>query len=41
MKRLKSRVIWGFNPVTRVVKSKKTYSRTKEKEQTRKDLKAW
>lgn len=41
MKHLKSRVTWGFNPVTRVLKSKKNYSRKKEKEQTRKDLKIW
>jgi hypothetical protein len=24
---MKTRVTWGFNPVTRTVKSKKTYSR--------------
>lgn len=41
MKNLKSRVTWGFNPVTRVVKSKKLYTRKKEKAKMRKDLKAW
>jgi hypothetical protein len=28
---MKSRVKWGFNPQTRVVKSKKVYSRKKNK----------
>ena len=37
MKRLKSRVIWGFNPVTRVVKSKKRYSRQREKQRMRRE----
>ena len=32
MKRLKTRVIWGFNPVTRVVKSKKAYNRKQQKQ---------
>jgi len=27
IKRLKSRITWGFNPVTRIKKSKKFYSR--------------
>jgi len=30
--RKKARVVWGFNPVTRVVKSKKNYSRAKSKQ---------
>ena len=25
--KIKSRVTWGFNPVTRIIKSKKIYSR--------------
>jgi hypothetical protein len=29
MKGLKSRVVWGFSPVTRVKASKKVYSRKK------------
>jgi len=43
MKRLKSRITWGFsfNPVTRVVKSKKNYSRKKEKQRIRRELKVW
>lgn len=28
---IKQRVTWGFNPVTRVVKSKKVYSRKNHK----------
>jgi len=32
MKKLKTRVTWGFNPVTRVVKSKKVYNRKKYKQ---------
>ena len=35
VQKLKHRVIWGFNPVTRVVKSKKRYSRNKSKDQKR------
>jgi len=35
MKRLKTRHTWGFNPVTRVVKSKKTYNRKQAKQQLR------
>ena len=27
MKKIKTRITWGFNPVTRIVKSKKKYSR--------------
>ncbi|CAA6804262.1 MAG: Unknown protein [uncultured Sulfurovum sp.] len=34
LKRLKTRITWGFNPVSRVVKSKKTYNRKKEKQRT-------
>ena len=41
MKQLKSRVTWSFNPVTRVVKSKKNYSRKREKHITRRELKVW
>ncbi len=26
-KKLKKRITWGFNPITRIVKSKKVYSR--------------
>jgi len=29
---IKTRVTWGFNPVTRVVKNKKEYNRAKEKQ---------
>jgi len=32
MQKLKTRVTWGFNPVTRVVKSKKVYNRKKNKQ---------
>ena len=39
--KLKQRVIWGFNPVTRVVKSKKIYKRSKEKQKVRKELKEY
>jgi hypothetical protein len=35
-KRTKTRVVWGFNPVSRVVKSKKLYSRKKMKNQLKK-----
>ena len=38
MKRLKTRKTWGFNPVTRVVKSKKVYNRNREKESFRKEI---
>ena len=41
MKQLKSRITWGFNPVTRVVESKKNYSRKKEKQRIRRELKTW
>jgi hypothetical protein len=30
LKTTKQRVTWGFNPVTRVVKSKKIYSRKRQ-----------
>ncbi len=29
IKKPKARVTWGFNPITRVIKSKKIYSRKK------------
>lgn len=29
----KSRTVWGFNPITRVVKSKKKYDRNKKKKE--------
>jgi len=35
VKRLKTRVIWSFNPVTRVVNSKKQYNRQQQKQQLR------
>jgi hypothetical protein len=38
MKALKTRKTWGFNPVTRVVKSKKVYNRNREKENLRKEI---
>jgi len=38
MKALKTRKTWGFNPVTRVVKSKKVYNRNREKESFRKEI---
>ena len=31
IKKPKTRVVWGFNPVTRVVPSKKIYNRKKHK----------
>lgn len=31
IKKLKTRVIWGFSPITRVVKNKKVYNRKREK----------
>ncbi len=31
LKKLKKRITWGFNPVTRTVASKKKYVRVKEK----------
>ena len=34
----KARVTWGFNPVSRVVPSKKKYSRKKLKLQLKKDI---
>ena len=39
MMKITKRIIWGFNPVTRVVKNKKIYSRKKEKNQLKKELK--
>jgi len=38
MKRLKTRKTWGFNPVTRVVKSKKAYDRNRDKQSLRKEV---
>jgi hypothetical protein len=38
MKKIKVRITWGFNPVTRVVKSKKAYDRKKLKQQLRNKL---
>jgi hypothetical protein len=38
VKKLKQRVIWGFNPVTRVVKSKKRYNRQKSKQIIKKEI---
>lgn len=35
---IKTRVTWGFNPVTRVVKSKKDYNRAKEKQMVKKEV---
>jgi len=35
VKRLKTRITWGFNPVTRVIKSKKQYNRQQQKQQLR------
>ena len=35
---VKKRVTWGFNPVTRVVPSKKGYNRTREKSRIRKEI---
>ena len=37
MKTLKTRKTWGFNPVTRVVKSKKVYNRNRDKQCLRKE----
>jgi len=37
--KIKQRVTWAFNPVTRVVKSKKRYSRNKSKDQKRAAIK--
>ena len=38
MKRLKTRVTWGFNPVTRVVKSKKLYNRKRDKQKLKREV---
>jgi len=35
VKRLKTRITWGFIPVTRVIKSKKQYNRQQQKQQLR------
>ncbi|WOE70978.1 hypothetical protein RZR97_05235 [Hydrogenimonas thermophila] len=34
--KIKKRVIWGFNPCSRVVPSKKIYKRSKEKNKRKK-----
>ncbi len=34
---IKHRVTWGFNPVTRVVPSKKNYNRKREKQRLKKE----
>ncbi len=36
VRKLKSRIIWGFNPRARTVPSKKIYVRSKEKSSLRK-----
>jgi len=38
MKQLKVRRVWGFNPVTRVIKSKKVYNRKRDKQNLRRDI---
>jgi hypothetical protein len=38
MKKIKPRVIWGFNPVSRVVQSKKRYNRKQLKQQLKKGV---
>ena len=38
MKKIKQRVVWGFNPVSRVVQSKKRYNRKKLKQQLKKEV---
>lgn len=38
MKRLKTRKVWGFSPVTRVVKSKRKYNRNRGKQTLRSEL---
>jgi hypothetical protein len=38
MRKLKIRVTWNFNPVTRVVKSKKLYNRAKSKQNAKKEI---
>ncbi len=38
VKKLKKRVVWGFNPITRVVESKKIYKRSREKQKVRKEI---
>jgi hypothetical protein len=36
--KIKQRVVWGFNPVTRVVKSKKIYNRNRQKQLLKKEI---
>ena len=36
--KIKTRITWGFNPITRVVKSKKVYNRKKEKQNFKKEI---
>jgi hypothetical protein len=38
MQKLKTRIVWGFNPVSRVVKSKKLYNRKKSKQQLKRGV---
>lgn len=38
---IKTRVTWGFNPATRVVKSKRAYNRKKVKQNLIKELKSY
>jgi len=35
MQKIKTRKVWGFNPVTRIVRSKKHYNRKKVKQDLR------
>jgi pullulanase/glycogen debranching enzyme len=35
-KKVKKRIVWGFNPVSRVVLSKKYYSRNRQKTELQK-----
>ena len=37
-KRIKPRITWGFNPVSRIVPSKKGYRRARAKALVRKEL---
>ncbi len=39
IKRMKQRVVWGFNPITRVMSSRKNYKRTNSKAILRCELK--
>ncbi len=36
--KIKTRITWGFNPTTRIVKCKKKYDRKKMKSNLRKDI---